>query len=108
MRKRVGLVAFVLLVAGLMVGVPYVWGSGMLARHTSSAAAPADLTVSATTSEAPPRKANPAAPTAPTLPPALLHPAPVAVDATGFWSWTVLDRRTGEIAGSANAATTQR
>ncbi|GGM64052.1 hypothetical protein ACFFX1_30645 [Dactylosporangium sucinum] len=108
MRKRVGLVVFVLLVAGLMVGVPYVWGSGKLARHTSNAVAPADLIVGPTASETPARKANPAAPTAPTLPPALLHPAPVAVDATGFWSWTVLDRRTGEIAGSANAATTQR
>ncbi|WP_330186265.1 hypothetical protein KZZ52_00930 [Dactylosporangium sp. AC04546] len=97
-----------LLVAAIVVGVPYVWNSGMLARHASNAAEPATVTASPSTSEAPARKANPAAPTAPTLPPALLHPAPVTVSATGFWSWTVLDRRTGEVAGSTNAATTQR
>ncbi|WP_426509222.1 hypothetical protein ACPPVO_00855 [Dactylosporangium sp. McL0621] len=109
MRKRVGLTAFVLLVAALLVGVPFVWGSDLLGA-SSDAAAPAAPAPSESpaASEAPTRKAAPAAPTAPTLPPALLHPATVAVDATGFWSWTVLDRRTGAMAGSDNANSAQR
>ncbi|GAA2386199.1 hypothetical protein [Dactylosporangium salmoneum] len=108
MRKRVGLSAFVLLVAALLVGVPFVWGSDIL-DTTSDAAAPAEgVSESPEESEAPTRKAAPAAPTAPALPLALLHPAPVAVNATGFWSWTVLDRRTGVSAGSANANVAQR
>ncbi|WP_327007042.1 hypothetical protein OHA72_07055 [Dactylosporangium sp. NBC_01737] len=110
MGKRVGFTVFILLAVAVMVGVPYVWGSDMLDDIGASATAPAAVaaTSSASPSDAPSRKANPAAPTAPNLPPALLHPAPVAVDATGFWSWTVLDRRTGAMAGSDNAATTQR
>src|SRR5258706_14718384 len=108
MLKRVGLTVFMLIVAVLMVGVPYIWGSDMLDSDQSNAAAPAVVVESPAATEAPTRKAAPAAPTAPTLPPALLHPAAVDVDATGFWSWTVLDRRTGAIAGSANANTTQR
>ncbi|MEV4507619.1 hypothetical protein AB0K00_01500 [Dactylosporangium sp. NPDC049525] len=110
MRKRVGFTVFILLAVAVMVGVPFVWGSDMLDDLGSSAAAPAAVaeTSSASPSGNPTRKANPAAPTAPNLPPALLHPAPVSVNATGFWSWTVLDRRTGAMAGSDNAATTQR
>ncbi|WP_432833837.1 hypothetical protein [Dactylosporangium sp. CA-092794] len=112
MRKRVGFIVFVLLVAVVLVGVPFIWGSDLLSLNThSDAAAPASAlqdSESPAASEAPTRKAAPAAPTAPTLPPALLHPAPVAVNATGFWSWTVLDRRTGAMAGSPNANTAQR
>ncbi|MFG2038925.1 hypothetical protein [Dactylosporangium sp. NPDC048998] len=114
MRKRVGMTTFVLLVAAALVGVPFVWGSDMLSAYSahsadSEAAEPASAIIeSPVASELPTRKAAPAAPTAPTLPPALLHPAPVTVDATGFWSWTVLDRRTGATAGSPDASTPQR
>ncbi|MEV0130505.1 serine hydrolase [Dactylosporangium sp. NPDC050688] len=108
MRKRVGFTVFVLLAVALMIGVPYLWGSDRLDEYRSSAAAPAAVTAPASPSAAATRKAAPAAPVAPALPPALLHPAPVTVDATGFWSWTVLDRRTGAMAGSDNAAATQR
>jgi hypothetical protein len=108
MRKRVGLTVFVMLVAALLVGVPFVWGSNLLGASSDAAPAAASANDSPAASEAPTRKAAPAAPTAPSLPPALLHPAPVAVDATGFWSWTVLDRRTGAMTGSDNAATAQR
>jgi hypothetical protein len=108
MRKRVGFTMFILFAVAVMVGVPYVWGSEMLGRHRSSAAAPAAATASSSPQAEATRKAAPAAPAAPSLPPALLHPAPVTVNATGFWSWTVLDRRTGAMAGSDNAATTQR
>ncbi|MFF5230521.1 hypothetical protein [Dactylosporangium sp. NPDC000521] len=98
----------VLLAVAVMIGVPFVWGSDMMDDRTSSAAAPAAVTESATLRVEATRKAAPAAPAAPSLPPALLHPAAVTVDAAGFWSWTVLDRRTGDMAGSPNAATTQR
>lgn len=110
MRKRAGFTVFVLFAVAVMIGVPFVWGSGLLDDQSSSAAAPAADTASASPAPQvePTRKAAPAAPAAPTLPPALLHPAPVAVNAAGFWSWTVLDRRTGAMAGSDNAATTQR
>ncbi|MDG6101078.1 hypothetical protein Daura_00895 [Dactylosporangium aurantiacum] len=108
MRKRVGFTVLVLLAVAVMVGVPYVWGSGVLDDYRSSAAAPAAATAPESPAPAATRKAAPAAPAAPSLPPALLHPAPVAVNATGFWSWTVLDRRTGAMAGSENAAITQR
>jgi hypothetical protein len=42
----------------------------------------------------------------PTLPPALLRPAPVSVNAVGFWSWALIDRRTGQVTGSPNLAVT--
>ena len=108
MRKRVGFTMLVLLAVAVMIGVPFVWGSDMLDDRTSNAAAPAAVTESASSRVEATRRAAPAAPAAPSLPPALLHPAAVAVDATGFWSWTVLDRRTGEMAGSPNAAAAQR
>src|SRR5689334_4215572 len=91
MRKRVGFTVLVLLAVAVMIGVPYMWGSDMLDDQTSSAAAPAAMTESATPRAEATRKAAPAPPAAPALPPALLHPAAVTVDATGFWSWTVLD-----------------
>ncbi|MEV0565749.1 serine hydrolase [Dactylosporangium sp. NPDC050588] len=98
----------VLLAVAVMIGVPFVWGSNLLDDHSFSAAAPAAVTEPTAPQVEATRKAAPAAPAAPSLPPALLHPAAVTVNATGFWSWTVLDRRTGEMAGSPNAATTQR
>src|SRR6185312_14512354 len=94
--------------AALLVGVPFVWGSNLMGSSSDAAAPAAPAVESPAASEAPTRKAAPAAPTAPTLPAALLHPAAVAVNATGFWSWTVLDRRTGVTAGSDNAGTAQR
>ncbi len=39
---------------------------------------------------------------APTLPPLPVAPVDVEVDATGWWSWALMDTRTGEISGSAN------
>ncbi|MEV4131088.1 serine hydrolase [Dactylosporangium sp. NPDC049742] len=98
----------VLLAVAVMIGVPFVWGSDLLDDRSFSAAAPAAVAESEAAQVEATRKAAPAAPAAPSLPPALLHPATVTVNATGFWSWTVLDRRTGEMAGSPNATTTQR
>jgi hypothetical protein len=39
-------------------------------------------------------------PTPPPLPQLRFHDAPVTVDATGFFAWALMDRRTGEIWGS--------
>jgi hypothetical protein len=36
----------------------------------------------------------------------LLHPSNVTVSSPGFWSWALLDARTGELAGSPNLAAT--
>lgn len=45
---------------------------------------------------------DPAPPAIPALPTPLLRAAPVTLDAVGFWSWSLVDRRSGEISGSAN------
>lgn len=42
----------------------------------------------------------------PTLPPLAVAPADVRLDVDGWWSWALLDQRTGEINGSANLAET--
>lgn len=39
-------------------------------------------------------------------PPRTMKAGPVAVSTQGFWSWALLDRRTNQIAGSANLAAT--
>jgi hypothetical protein len=106
--KRVGLTVAIVLGVAVMTAIPYVWRSDLLSSQSDAAAPAPAPTESPAASDAPTRKAAPAAPTAPSLPRALLHPATVNVDATGFWSWTVLDRRTGAMAGSANANATQR
>ncbi|HZN77450.1 MAG TPA: hypothetical protein VFC00_38030 [Micromonosporaceae bacterium] len=36
----------------------------------------------------------------------LLHPGPVQIDSPGFWSWALLEQKTGTISGSANMAAT--
>ncbi|WP_442791676.1 hypothetical protein [Micromonospora sp. NBC_01813] len=38
----------------------------------------------------------------PTLPPLAIAPAEVKLDVDGWWSWAMLDQRTGEITGSDN------
>ncbi|MDG4763337.1 hypothetical protein O7632_04325 [Solwaraspora sp. WMMD406] len=42
----------------------------------------------------------------PTLPPLDIAPTDVELDVAGWWSWAMLDQRTGEIHGSANLAET--
>lgn len=44
--------------------------------------------------------------TSPSLAPLPLQPTEVQLDAAGWWSWALLDTRTGELAGSANMAET--
>jgi hypothetical protein len=47
-----------------------------------------------------------ALPTPTRRPAPLFRVGPVSVDADGFWSWSLLDRRTGKLSGSANRAAT--
>jgi len=93
MRNRV-LLSIVLAVFCLVV-VPHLVGL-QLGRPVGAtgAAAPARI------------EAAPADRAVPVLRPALLHPAPVAVNAIGFWSWALIDRRTGQVTGSPNLAVT--
>ncbi|MEH1012374.1 hypothetical protein V6U90_04500 [Micromonospora sp. CPCC 206060] len=67
------------------------------------AATPADGRT-ATAAQAPSRADRPApSPTpSPTLPPLPLKATEVDLDLAGWWSWSLLDTRTGEIAGSEN------
>lgn len=96
MRYRAAMAITVVL--ALLVTGPYVWGryadrrSTVAATGVTSSARPA---TAPTSTEAPP-------PARVTLTAPLLHSAPVTVATTAFWSWALLDRRTGEISGSAN------
>jgi hypothetical protein len=47
-----------------------------------------------------------AAPTSPALPPLAVRPTTVKINTTGWWSWAMMDTRTGKISGSANKAET--
>jgi hypothetical protein len=103
MGKRVGLFIAVLL-AAVVAAVPYLWGIGLFQTDKSVAAPSSD----------PPAEPNPtpkitrlpAPPAAPELTAPLLRAAPVKVSSPGFWSWALMDRRTGELATAANASTT--
>jgi hypothetical protein len=76
-------------------------------RGNAVSAAPTDATSTpAPSSSSTPRTATSAPPAAPTLTAPLLHAAPVSVNATGFWSWALMDRNSGELTTSPNAGTT--
>src|SRR5262245_24754936 len=106
MRKHVGLLIAALLVA-LIAAVPYLWGHGYL-RIGQSVAAPTSPSAPAPEPSASgtPRTSASAPPAAPTRTAPLLHAGPVSVNTSGFWSWALMDRNTGELATSANAGTT--
>ncbi|MFD1322488.1 serine hydrolase [Micromonospora sonneratiae] len=56
-----------------------------------------------------PSRGNRPAPTptpSPTLPPLAVQPRPVKIDAVGWYSWAMMDTRTGKIVGSPNMAET--
>lgn len=54
---------------------------------------------------APPAGARSSSPK-PTPPGGTLTPRPIHLDVNGFWSWALLDGKTGRISGSANSAAT--
>jgi hypothetical protein len=73
----------------------------------AQAAAEWEPPTAAATTGAP--RAGPPAPTAspsPTLPPLAVRPISVKIDASGWWSWALLDTRTGTLSGpSSNSRT---
>jgi hypothetical protein len=82
-------------------------GSGLPAAPDASATAAVTQSAAATPTPPPP------APAAAPAPPPLAVPAggartlrsgPVTLTVNGFWSWSLLDRRTGQLTGSANLA----
>ncbi|HEX6967619.1 MAG TPA: hypothetical protein VF174_02145 [Micromonosporaceae bacterium] len=52
------------------------------------------------------RAGDPTPSPSPTLPPLPVRPAEVRLDAEGWWSWAILDTRTGEISGAPNMTET--
>jgi hypothetical protein len=84
------------------VGLRTLPGSPLAANAASS-----DESASPSAS-APPSKASPK-PTpspSPTLKPLAVRPAKVTVDSTGWYSWAMIDRRTGKVYGSSNMTET--
>ncbi|MFC0526812.1 serine hydrolase [Phytohabitans kaempferiae] len=51
-------------------------------------------------------KPSPTPSPSPTLKPLAVQPAEVNIDASGWWSWALLDRRTGKVYGSSNMTQT--
>lgn len=93
-----GLVAAGLLAAGgLAVAVSRMAPVGAAGRWVAPLSRPAR--------PSPPPGPTPAAPS-PTLSPTLLQPGPVTVNSPGFWSWALLDTRTGAITGAKNLTAT--
>lgn len=107
MSKRIGLLVAVLL-AAVVAAVPYLWGIGVFKSHSSSASSPASA-VGRPSSNVPTPSVTAAVapPASPIKPPPLLHPAAVNISVSGFWSYALMDRSTGQITQtSPNAATT--
>lgn len=97
------LIGLVLVSLRLLPGSPF---QSPAAARWGTASTPAERSTGAPTD----RNARPAAAPepspSPTLPPLPLKATEVELDAEGWWSWSLLDTRTGEIAGSANMGET--
>jgi hypothetical protein len=98
------LIGLVLVALRLLPGSPFEtdaaarWGTSDEATRTTDAAT--DRSARSTPSPSP-------SPTpTPTLEPLPLRPTEVELDAEGWWSWSLLDTRTGEISGSENMTET--
>jgi hypothetical protein len=107
MRKHTSLTITALLVA-LLGATSFAWGLGGFETDNPVVAAP---TGSTSPDPDPSRSSNPQTlsttpPAVPTLTAPLLQAAPVTVNTSGFWSWTLMDRNSGELAGSDNAGAT--
>jgi hypothetical protein len=89
-----------LVLAGL--GLRTLPGSPLAAEAASSNES-ASPSASASASKASPK---PTPSPIPSLKPLAVRPAKVTVDATGWWSWSLIDRRTGKVYGSSNMTQT--
>jgi hypothetical protein len=105
--RRVALVAVAVIIsAGIAVESPHLvrhLGTALVARHRSVAVAHrAAGVVTGTPAVAAPGSGAQSPPATATP---LLSPHPVTVDDTVFFGWSLLDRKTGAIAGSVNRET---
>jgi hypothetical protein len=64
--------------------------------------------VAATTPGGSPEAPSPSPSPSPSPPPLLVAAGPVSVNASGWWSWAMLDQRTNKITGSTNMSSTNR
>jgi hypothetical protein len=107
-RRFSGVIAVAVLLAALVgVGLRLLPGSPLAAKAaarwaglpTASAPAPTPAPTGSPS-------AAPPSPTASALPPLAVRPADVEIDASGWWSWALLDLRTGEMSGPASRTRT--
>lgn len=68
----------------------------------ASASAPASASPTPSPSPSP----SPTPKPSPSLKPLAVRPAKVSIDASGWWSWSMIDRRTGKVYGSSNMTQT--
>ncbi|MFV2019204.1 hypothetical protein [Micromonospora sp. LOL_023] len=91
-----------LLVAAALAGLRFVPGAP-LAPETDQQAAGRQVIAPAPQLVGPARPGTgPTADPTPTLPPLAVAPTEVELDMDGWWSWAMLDQRTGKITGSDN------
>jgi hypothetical protein len=79
-----------------------------LAAEAASRWEGATPSASAPSSERPPLTPSPTPKPSPSpsLKPLAVRPAKVTIDASGWWSWAMIDRRTGKVYGSSNMTQT--
>jgi hypothetical protein len=86
----------------LVATVPVLWSLGLFEGLGSVEASPQWATAQPEEPTTLFGSAGPPPGSAALVPAPLLRPGPVSVSTPGFWSWSLIDRRTGAISGSAN------
>jgi hypothetical protein len=107
-RRFSGVIAVVVLLVALVgVGLRLLPGSPLAAKAAARWASAPTAGAPAPTRPAPTGSPSAApSPSAPALPPLAVRPADVEIDASGWWSWALLDLRTGEMSGPASRTRT--
>jgi hypothetical protein len=107
-RRRRRRVPRTLLAALVVVGVAFVVAAGL--RYVPGSPFAGGAVPVGNQRSAPPPARPPAAAAAPQpeqmVKPLPVRPAKVTVDSVGWWSWALLDQRTGKISGSTNLSET--
>jgi hypothetical protein len=100
-RSRIsGFVAVaVVLVALVAAGVRLLPGSPLAAKAAARWETPTTTAPKAAPTPSSAPSPTPTPSSSPELPPISVRPADVQIDASGWWSWALLDRRTGKLYG---------
>ncbi|BCB86370.1 hypothetical protein Psuf_036830 [Phytohabitans suffuscus] len=92
------------------VGLRTLPGSPLAAEAASrwegTSSAPASAPASGSPKPSPSPTPSPTPKPSPTLKPLAVRPAKVTIDASGWWAWAMIDRRTGKVYGSSNMSQT--